>query len=222
MPSQPSRQAADAPPPLPAPPWCIRPDAATLTAAAASAGWRLGAVCVPSARPQACRPSMRPLKRARARAQAGVVLRARRARVVPGVPPSRGQRHDRGRGVAAGRRLLRPGHHGHALHRAGVCVRVRVGGCGGWCGGGSATRPHPPTPHSSGNGPPSHPASHPTPRLCRWRRPDARPLGMPHWVFAGLLGPRQEAGAAEALPLGQLAHLLLQVHQVAGALLRPV
>ena len=40
--------------------------------------------------------------------------------------------------------------------------------------------------------------------------------------FAGVLGPGQEAGAEEALPIGQLAHLLLQVHQVAGALLRQV
>lgn len=39
---------------------------------------------------------------------------------------------------------------------------------------------------------------------------------------AGVLGPGQEAGPAQALPLRQLAHLLLQVHQVAGALLRQV
>ena len=38
----------------------------------------------------------------------------------------------------------------------------------------------------------------------------------------GLLGPGQEARAAQALPLGQLAHQLLQVHQGARALLRPL
>lgn len=39
---------------------------------------------------------------------------------------------------------------------------------------------------------------------------------------AGILGPGQETGAAQTLPLSQLAHLLLQVHQVAGVVLRQV
>ena len=37
---------------------------------------------------------------------------------------------------------------------------------------------------------------------------------------SGLLGPRQEARAAQALPLDQLAHLILKVHARARAVVR--
>ena len=59
---------------------------------------------------------------------AGLVLRARRARGVPGRAQARGQRDHRGRRVAARRRLLRPRHLRHARHRAGAllaCCRQR-------------------------------------------------------------------------------------------------
>ena len=72
---------------------------------------------------------------------AGLILRARWARGVPGRAQARGQRDHRGRRVAARRRLLRPRHFRHARHRAGAllaCYRqnstsrvlVRVGAYG--------------------------------------------------------------------------------------------
>ena len=88
------------------------------------------------------------------RREARVFLRARRARAVSGRAEPRGLRHGGGRGVAPGRRLLRPGDVRDAGHRAGV------------------------------------------------------------------LGLGQKAGAEEALPVRELAHLLLQVQRRARAVLR--
>lgn len=53
--------------------------------------------------------------------------------------------------------------------------------------------------------------------------PPPRPVALlAPFPSPGVLGPRQEAGSAQALPLCQLAHQLQQIHQGARALLRHI